>query len=358
MFEFKPDFEKAKQRIDAFWECEIVDRALTYMTFPKPESERVPVPRKEHATLRDRWLDTDFMADRAAAVMANTVWYADAMPVTYPNLGPEIFSAFYGCELEFGEITSWSKPILDDWSAQSIARIQLNTNGFYFKKMMELTDAYIERGRGKFDVGYTDMHPGGDAIAAFRDPQALCLDMIEHPQEVKALLDRITNDFFYVYDLFHERLKAAGMLSTSWTPLVSDGKFHIPSNDFSCMVSDRMFEEVFLPGIVCECDYMDHNIYHLDGPQALRYLDLLLEIPSLQAIQWVYGAGNGNWADWLDVFKCIQAAGRGFQIMLWKTELDDLFTELHPEGAFLMVSGIADQAEADAVLKKIERWGA
>jgi len=357
MFEFKPDYEEAKKRIDAWWECEIIDRAMTYITFPKPESERIPLPRKQHATIRDRWLDTEYRAECAYAYAANTVHYADAMPVQWPNLGPDIFAGFYGCDIEFGESTSWSVPNLHDWSPESVAEIQFDPDNFWFKKIMEMIDAFLEVGKGKFIVGYTDIHPGADALAAFRDPQNLCLDMILHPDEVKSLLARITDEFLDIFDMFNDKLTAAGMPSSSWMNIICDGKMHIPSNDFSCMISDRMFEEIFLPELRRECQHMTRNIYHLDGPGALRFLDKLLEIPEIHAIQWVYGAGQGTWRDWIDVYKRIQAAGKGFPVYIAASDLDDFMTCCRPEGVWLVVHGVADKEEADRVLKKITRWG-
>ena len=360
MFELKPDFDEVLERYEAWWDCEIVDRPLVSITFPKPESDRVPGPApKTFPSLRDRWMDTEYVVAQIAAGLMNRVHYADALPVAWPNLGPEAFSAFYGCELEYGEGTSWSIPILEDWSPQAVAGLRLDEDGFYFRKIVEMTDALIEAGRGRFIVGHTDLHPGGDAIAAFRDPQQLCIDMIEHRGEVKALCDRVTDDFLKVYDFFREKLSAAGMPSTTWCPATCKGRFHVPSNDFSCMISDDMFEEVFLPGIVQQCRHMDRCIYHLDGPQALRYLDALLDIPEIHAIQWVPGAGQSYWADWIDVYRRIQSRGKALQVAsVPATELNRLFETLRPEGVWLShISGITDREEADAALQAVKRWG-
>ncbi|MGC9347316.1 MAG: trimethylamine corrinoid protein 2 [Anaerolineae bacterium] len=356
MFELKPDFEGVMDRYEAWWQCEIVDRPLVSMSFGKPLDERVPVPEKKHVTWRERWMDTTYVVERTVAQLRNRIYYADALPVTWPNLGPEVFSAFYGCPLEFGETTSWSEPILEDWTPQSVDTLQLDRNNVYFRKILELTDALLEVGRDTFIVGYTDIHPGGDAIAAFRDPQKLCIDMIEHPDAVKALCERVTDDFIEVYDLYYEKLSDAGMPSTTWLNATCRGRYHVPSNDFSCMVSEQMFEEIFLPGIVRECQHMDRNIYHLDGPQALRYLDTLLAIPEIHAIQWVPGAGQDHWADWVQVYRRIQAAGKACCLYPPVQDLDDVIEALRPEGAWLIVSGVENQAMAQAALKKVERW--
>jgi hypothetical protein len=300
-------------------------------------------------------MDTEHIVESAAAGLHNRVHFADSLPIAWPNLGPEIFSAFYGCTMEYGERTAWSEPILDDLSDDSIASLRLDRESFYFKKLVEMTEALIEAGRGKFIVGYTDMHGGGDAIAAFRDPQALLMDTIENPEAIKRLCDRITTEFLEVYDFFYDILSAAGMPSTSWLGATCNGKYHIPSNDFSCMISDDAFEDLFIPGIIRECAHMDRCIYHLDGPQALRYLDRLLDIPEIHAIQWVPGAGQDYWADWIEVYQRIQAKKKAFTIGVPAKDLDRLFESLAPEGVNLGI-GVSNREDAETVLKKLSGW--
>ena len=354
MFELKPDFERVLDRYESWWDAE---SSLVSLTYPQPPEKRMPVPpAREHATRRDRWMDTQSVVERTTARLHNTVYCADALPTAWPNLGPEIFSAFYGCPLEFTETTSWSVPNLESWDPESTAALQLDTANEYYQKILEITDALLDAGRDRFIVGYTDLHPGGDALAAFRDPQQLCLDLIEHPAEVADLLDRVTTDFLSLYDTYHARLSGSRMPSTSWLPATCRGRYYIPSNDFSCMISDEMFEEFFLPGIARECRHMDRSIYHLDGPQALRFLDPLLALPEIHAIQWVAGAGYDYWLDWVDVYRRIQAAGKSFVLYPPLADLPKVFDLLEPEGAWLHVGGVPDQATAEAAGAAVERW--
>ena len=360
MFEMKPDFELVLDRFEAWWDCAILDRPLASITLPKPASERVPEPQKAHFSDRERWLDTEFIVASAEARLRNTVFFADSLPVAWPNLGPGIFSAFFGCEMVYGESTAWSTPIIRDWTPESVESIKLDENNFYFRKLVEMTDDLIAAGKHKFIVGYTDLHGGADALAAFRDSQALLIDTLERPREVEALCDRITTDFLHVYDIFHEKLAGAGMPSTTWCNATCKGRFHVPSSDFSCMISTKSFANLFLPGIIRECRHMDRCMYHLDGPQALRHLDLLLDIPEIHAIQWVPGAGRDYWGDWIDVYRKIQMRGKALQILsIPAADLGWLFEVLRPEGVWLgQVSGIGNDEDARAALAKITRWKA
>ncbi len=49
-------------------------------------------------------MDAEYVAQCALAGVMNTAYLGDALPCAMPNLGPEVFSAFFGCELEYGEI--------------------------------------------------------------------------------------------------------------------------------------------------------------------------------------------------------------------------------------------------------------
>jgi len=351
--ELIPDWQMRLARQDAFWDRTVLDRPPVHIVIPKSEAAH-PWPEPRHATLRDRWLDSSYQAERALAGVMNCDYLGDALPQAYPNLGPEVFSAFFGCELEYGEDTAWSTPILHDWS--HVDQIRFSGESFYWQKLLEMTDALLERGRGRFYTGLTDFHPGADAIAALRDPLQLNYDMVDSLDKVKALLAYITDIYLEVYDFFYRKLTEAGQAISTWAGIVSTRMWLVPSNDFSCMISPQQFNEVFLESVAAECRHYEASLYHLDGPAALKHLDSLLAIPQLSAIQWVYGAGNGRASDWTHVYQKVQRAGKGVQVHVGVEELDWLIANLRPEGLWLGVSGIRDRAQAEAVVGRIARW--
>jgi hypothetical protein len=354
MFDLKPDYAESQRRIDAFWNCELIDRPVVQFSLDKPPAERVPLPVSGHTTPADRWLDADYQAELAWATLRNREFLGDTLPVAYPNLGPEVFSSFYGCPLFFGDYgTSWSEPILHDWA--EVDQLALDWQHPYLHKLHDMTDALLELGRGHFITGMTDWHPGGDCLAAFRDPKNLALDMIDHVAEVKALLARIEADYFAVYDMFYAKLRAAGQPIASWIALPCSGKFYIPSNDFSIMISNKMYREVFLPGIVNECRFLDRSIYHLDGPKALRHLDSLLAIPELTALQFVPGAGNEGFAKWVDVYRKAQAAGKAIMVYCTPAEIDLVIETLDPSGVYLQVEGVDSRETGVTLLQRVQR---
>ena len=347
------DWERRIERQDAFWDCEVIDRPVVVMTLPKDKPEYPWPKEKTYDSPRDRWMDTERVVESALAGALNTEFLGDALPTAWPNLGPELFSAFFGMEMEYTAETSWGIPNLKDWS--EAGKLKLSTDNCYWKKLLEMTDALLNAGRGKYYVGFTDFHPGGDAIAAFRDPMQLNIDLLVSRDEVKSLLRRINAEYFSAFDFYSARFRRAEQAFTSWPGIVSSRKWYVPSDDFSCMVSKEMFDEVFLPGIIEECQHLDASIYHLDGPDALRHLDSLLEIKELNAIQWVYGAGRGVASDWLHVYKRCQAAGKGIQLHIGFDELDTIASNLKPEGVWMSVA-VQDRFQADAVLARVSAW--
>jgi hypothetical protein len=355
MFAFKPDYERSKERIDAFWERELIDRPVVQFGLLKPAEEWAPLPPSNHATAADRWLDSEYQGELKLAQLSNQEFLGDAMPVAWPNLGPEVFASFYGCPIHFGDYgTSWTDPILDSW--EQADGLQLDWESPYLHKLHEMTDILLELGKGRFITGMTDWHPGGDAVAALRDPQELAVDLLTHLDEVQALLQRLEQDYFRVYGVFYEKLIGAGQPISTWTALVCERKYYVPSNDFSIMISPAMFEDVFLPGIRRECQFLDRSIYHLDGPGALRHLDAILSIPELDALQFVPGAGNEGFARWIPVYQRAQAAGKAIQVLCRLEELDLIVDTLDPHGVFLSVSGVPSREAAEHLLHELERW--
>jgi hypothetical protein len=349
------DWAERVARHDAFWEREIIDRPAAYLVVDRPEESTSRLSTRPHATARDWWMDFGYRAEKVLADIAATDYVGDALPQTYPFLGPEVFSAFFGCEMEYADHeTSWSVPNLLDWA--EVDGVRFSEENVYWRKVLEFTDVLLEAGKGRFYTGITDLHPGGDALAAFRDPQRLNLDLVDAVDDVKALLRYTEEIYREVYDTYHRKLVAAGQAITTWMPICSTRKWYVSSNDFSCMVSKRMFDDVFLPGLIDEFRHYEACIYHLDGPGAIRHLDSLLDVPELNAIQWVPGAGRGGPVDWIWLYQRCQAARKGLEIAMDVSDLEALMEALRPEGLFLHMWGFADREHAEATLRRLDRW--
>lgn len=310
----KPDFDKTIARFEAWWHGAIVDRPPVSL-WVNPIRTTAGT-RSHHRTLRDRWLDPEFAVESFLAVMEHTEFLGDTFPMFFPNVGPEVTATLFGCELEFSETTSWSKPIVhepDDW--HRILEMRPNFDNPYWRTVERMTDLAIERCDGRYVVGVTDLHGNYDILAGLRDPQALCTDVLDCPELIRRVGRHVSLGFVESYQRSYRKLTAAGFGSTTWLPTYHEGPSYVPSSDFWCMVSPQVARDLIWPDILVEMAPLERSIFHLDGPQALPHLDLLLDHPRLNAVQWVYGAGHGPASRWIDVYRRIRRAGKSLQLV-------------------------------------------
>jgi len=350
----KPDFEKAMKRIDAWFAHEMIDRPPVRFAEHNGDFAAAHTLRdRTWPDLRARWFDTEFQVDFFLASIRGRRFYGETFPVFWPNLGPNVYAAFHGAELDCGEVTSWVRHCVHERA--DVKRLRFSRDSAYFQKIEELTRAALEKCAGKFMVGYTDLHGSLDCAADWRDPQRLCLDLLDCPELVHELVNLANDNFLPVFEHYDAVLKAQGQLSVTWMGIPARGKMHVPSCDFTNMVSREVFDEFYLPSLLGEVRHMTHNIFHLDGKGMLRHLDRILEIPQIQAIQWVHGVGNdAPIMQWLPVIKKIQAAGKGVIVDLQLHELEPFIAAIRPEGLYLCMS--APESIQPDIVKRLERW--
>ena len=356
MYEYKPDYEDAKKRIDAFWNCEVIDRALTFINFRRPQDEQMPTPAKPEDPKR-RKLDVEYRVQAAEARAYNEVFYADSMPVIQPSLGPATVASYFGIGMGFDEATSWATHDIKEWPEDLSTILNFDPEGFYYQKSIEITKALREAGKGKFITGVQEWLSPADILSAARGPEQFCMDVIDCPERIAALSERLSRALLPIYESFYQMARDAGDPASTWLPLVSEDRYMVIQNDVSSLLSPSMFDEFLLPYTQRECEYLDHTMYHLDGLQALKDLDRLLEIPELDAVQWGPPPQHWDWHEWIDVYKRIQAAGKGFFLPIPAKDLHELpDSGIRPEGAWLVVEGVTNEEEAAKALRLIEKW--
>jgi hypothetical protein len=352
----KPDFARCVERIEAWFHQAVLDRPPVRFYKHNAQFEAgEALDRKRWSSLEKRWLDTDYQIESFEQSLVGKSFYAETFPVFSPNLGPNAYSAFYAGRLEFAEVTSWYKPVLTDLDDLSV----LQNDPFaspYFKKIEELTRAALARCGNRYWVGYTDLHPSLDCVAAWRGIGGLCLDMAEEPEKLEPLMDLSVRDFHRIFDRFDTMLKTARHPSVTWMNIPCAGKFHIPSCDTSTMLSPAYFRQFSLPQLHREMKGMDRAIYHVDGKGVARHLRVILEQPGVKAIQWVQGMGD-DWPilQWLPLLKSILQAGKSVLVDVPLEELDEFMKQMPREGVFLCL-GVREGEEAET-LKRVERWG-
>jgi hypothetical protein len=351
--ETKPDFDMAMKRVYAWYEGEIIDRPpVRFSAHNSFVCEKYS--NRSWKNNEEKWFDVEFQVESFVESIKGKKFLAETFPVYWPNLGPNVYAAFYGCELVFEEVTSWAMPCLT--SLEDADALYLNIQNKYYRKLEEITEYALSVCTGKFMVGYTDLHPGLDCVAAWRGTQKLLLDFYDDPDGVKKAAVKSIEDFQRIYDYFDAMLKKRNQLSVTWMGIPSFGKMHIPSCDFSSMISENHFIEFCLPILEKEVKLMDHNIFHVDGKGVARHSDVILGISEIKAIQWVQGEGESKpIMQWIPYIKKIRNAGKSIVVDIDKNELESFISEMEPEGVFLCISS-DNEEEQKEILKRVEKW--
>ena len=350
------DFDKSMKRVYAWFENEIIDRPPVRFVAHNAflEAAKEDISQLPPAEKKAWWFDVETQIDLFIKSIDGRRFHGETFPVFFPNLGPDVYASFYGAELEFGEVTSWSIPLVREWA--DAEKLKLDMENEYFRKLEELTRFALDQCSGRFLVGYTDLHPGIDCVAAWREPQQLCFDMIDDPDKVRELAALAIADFEVIFDHFDNVLEAHNQLSVSWMGIPSFERMHIPSCDFSTLISPAFFREFCLPILRREVQTMTHNIFHVDGKGVARHLEAILSVPQIHALQWVQGVGDDlPIMQWVPFLKQIQARGVPTIIDLNKKELDAFMAEMKPQGLFLWVATNTEEEEL-AILNSVAKW--
>lgn len=349
---YKTDLDATLDRFDAWWRRAPMDRPVVTITARRGDPPSPPASR--HETLAERWLDASYQIAAAESVFRSTRYLGESLPVFTPNLGPDQLATVFGATLEFGESTSWSHPVAQDIA--SVAALAPSFAHPAWEWLERATDLSLGLGRGKWLTGYADLHMNGDLVAALRGPQDLCIDCIEDPEGVRAACEHVTPVAIEAYARLAGKLLAQGLPTATWLEAPLRGKMHVPSCDFNALIGASMFEDLFLPSIVEECRAADRSIFHLDGPTALQHLDSILAVEEIDAVQWVYGAGNGPAARWVDVYRRIQDAGKALQVICEGIgDMLEVSRSLAVEGVWYSLGGPYPIDAAEGALRTMEK---
>ena len=139
----KPDYPGVLSHFEAWWRNEPLDRPLVTINVEPAHPPRLPP--KQHASVRDRWLDVEYVLDCVEARLEAGVFLADTVPIYMPFLGPEVCTTLFGADLRFeNDVTSYSVPVVKQ--VRDILAIQPDFDAVYWKTIRQLTDLSLEAG--------------------------------------------------------------------------------------------------------------------------------------------------------------------------------------------------------------------
>ena len=96
-------------------------------------------------------------------------------------------------------------------------------------------------------------------------------------------------------------------------------------------------------------------MYHVDGVNAFKHVDDLCELPRLQAIQILPGAGKPSPLHYMDTLEKVQAAGKNLHISIAADEVKLALSKLSARGLFIQTH-VDTEDEARELLRNAEKW--
>ena len=336
--DFCGDFPTITRRIEAWWHQEVVDRPV-FMAEANTRPDR-PITRR---------LELMDQPD-----MQQTRRVGDIPPRVRVDFGPVLLGSLLGGTREIRSDTSWTHAFIrDDWSNAPDWTIPNDHPDLLL--LRKLTEMVAQDAAGRYLVCTPDLGGSADVLLNLRGSEALCMDVVMRPETIKTAIDSICESWATLFaDLYSHALEGnAGLVH--WLALWSSQPYVVPACDFNAMVGPAHFDELFLPEIARQAATVGRAIFHLDGPDAARHIDALLDVPEIQAIQFTPGAGSPSALQWLDMLRKIQDRGRSLLIFTPTEEALELAEALKPEGLAIFIECPPAPDDLDALFSQFCR---
>jgi len=328
--EYCPDFPTIARRFDAWWAHDMLDRPV-FMARVNTRPER-PVTRRMNL-LHDPELW--FRAKRRDMEQIRCV--GDAIP--YLRVEMPVLSGMMRADVAYNieTDTAWTSPTInDDWS--NLPAWRWRDDDAQLNLMRKLTRLVSKDAAGRYLVMTGGVGMGGDALQGMRGSKELCIDLIEQPEKVRSAIDAYYPLWVRLLGEFYEIATSEGAGIIQNVGVWSCRPYITPQCDFSFMIGPRHFQDIFLPEIARQAATVARAAFHLDGPGVANHIDAILQIPDIQAIQWVPGAGMESTLSYVPMLQMIQRRGRSLQVVCPADDVLPICDALRPEGLCLSVS--------------------
>jgi hypothetical protein len=315
-----------RERHRRFWgPFEKGEGAYIGVQSPITDTGDFPVKLRPPSSKEENLLDVAYCVERAEAGYANTFFGADAMPTHFVNFGPGVQAAFFGAPYVITRESVWfdTDPPIKSW--EPMPDLVMNRDNILYRAIDAQTRALCAASQGRWAVSYTDIGGQYDILFSLRGEDMLS-DMIDHPEALLVAQRKLDDAFVAYFNELTDIIRPADIGYTSWMPMVSDKPWYPLQCDMSVLISVKQFEKFVLPSLTRCAEAIGTSVYHLDGPEEIKFLDMFIALPGVHAIQWVplptYTPPGRtrqiqNFADEisLDVYRRSKAAGKKVIIM-------------------------------------------
>jgi len=350
---WKENWEESKKNYLDWWKGKgLVISMWEHLEKEGKSHEDIPAP-EPFVNYDQYWFDPDWRARNLHYQLSRSVLKADIPPVANTHLGPGSLAAILGAKLEGDRDTIWiRKPHALE------PDIILDENNRYWKLHRDLLSACRKYSDNRYYVGMPDLIEGLDTLASLKGTDQVLMDMLLSPDETLEALQKINDIYFEVFDRLYEIIRAGDEMAFCYFSLWAPGRVTKIQSDISVMFSEEDFRRFALPFFKEQCRKIEYTLYHLDGVDAIRHLDAILEIGELNAVQWTpgYGQPQGGKPVWYDLYKRIRAAGKSVMAS-WVTvdELMPLLDAVGPEGLHILMD-FKSEKDVDETVKIREQY--
>lgn len=348
---YKQNWEETRNKFKKWWGMEDTESPLLAIYAPKTDNLKQMEKYPEPEDIKERWVNCTAVLEREEKSFEDQIFIGQAYPYTCAHLGPGCFGTFLGANPNFGKDTVWYDPCFDYIEK---AELQLDSNKGWYRWSLDATKAAVERSQNNYLVSISDLVENLDTLAALIGTEKLLYYIYDAPAEIHRLQNQMLPLWFEVYNRHYELIKDNdGWSSYGYFNMWGPGKVAKLQCDISATLSPAMFNEFVLPYLKIQCDWLDHSIYHLDGPGAVCHLDALLSIESLRCINWVSGSGNPDNADpcWDSLYKRILNAGKNVHAYMLPERIPDFLKRFGKTG--ILIQTDAESVEQAYELLKI-----
>ncbi len=362
-FSMPPDLKdnerEARERLRAFWAGTSCGRRPALgVTAGSPDREATRSPWSGTASRKERELLADYQVWACAPVFSGVRYLAESFPGVKLDWGTALVTvaAFAGGDYDFEAGSAWIKPIPDLWSRPLP---HFSPRHPLVPKLEAIFDALSVHVGHRALITPPLLLDGLTTLSMFRETPLLCTELMDRPDDVRRWSSALTRLGMEIYEHFYRFLGARGYTDTaSWLAIAAEGRMEAVQCDFAAMLSPAQFREFVMPDLRRMVEYLDFSLYHLDGVEQMRFLDLLREIEGLNGIQWNPQPQHGReLLKWVEAFREIRK--RKFSLFIWcRNEPDTAVTlarELGPDGLYLDLGHFDSVDEAESVIRRIEK---
>jgi hypothetical protein len=350
---WKTNWEESKKHYIDWW----AGKGIVLSMWEHLQKEGAPheliAPPVPAIDLQQYWFDPLWRAGNLHYQLSRSSLKADILPVANTQLGPGSLAAMLGAELDGDDETIWIRH-----REGCELKLELDEANPWYRLHLNLLKASKTNSNGKYFVGCPDLVEGLDVLASIRGTQDVLMEMIMDPEGLEMQLQKVNDIYFQVFDQIYDIIREGDEMAFCYFSLWGPRKVSKLQSDISVMISEDDFRRFVAPFTREQCQKIDYTLYHLDGVDAQRHLEAILEIDELNAIQWTPGYGQPQGGDpcWYDLYRRILSAGKSI-MPCWVTvdELQPLLDNVGANGVNILMD-FKSEKDIDAALKIVERY--